>query len=95
MATHPDLVSMLPGWPPGEALPSRQFSGYVEVKRALWHYHLTEAELPEPTAAPLVLYVSGGPVHSVPPPATLKPPLPFSQASLLYNRRAVAAATYM
>ena len=57
MAGHE--VTELPGW--AGALPSRHFSGFLEVHAAQWHYHLTEAEVEDPARAPLVLYCSGGP----------------------------------
>ena len=54
-----DEVASLPGW--DGPLPSRHFSGHLPVHASQWHYHLTEATLPDPTSAPLVLYCSGGP----------------------------------
>jgi hypothetical protein len=64
MSTHRDAVHALPGW--DGPLPSANYSGFIEVvrdgKAAQWHYTLSEAEAPMlPEAAPLVLYVSGGP----------------------------------
>ena len=64
MGAHPDAVERLPGWE--GPLPSAMFSGFIPVERdsktAQWHYTLSEAEPPlDPSDAPLVLYVSGGP----------------------------------
>ena len=64
MGAHPDAVERLPGWE--GPLPSAMFSGFIPVERdgktAQWHYTLSESEAPlDPSDAPLVLYVSGGP----------------------------------
>lgn len=54
-----DEVTSLPGW--DGKLPSRQFSGYLAVgKTKKLHYWLVEAET-DPDAAPLVLWLNGGP----------------------------------
>ena len=54
----------LPGW--DAPLPSRHFSGYVDVAADgapadMLHYWLVEAEKVAPEAAPLVLWLNGGP----------------------------------
>jgi carboxypeptidase C (cathepsin A) len=52
----PDEVPLLPGWPGPP--PTPWYSGYIGVHKALWHYILQEAEIPD---APLLLFHPGGP----------------------------------
>ena len=63
-AVAEDEVLALPGW--DAPLPSRHFSGYVDVAADgapadMLHYWLVEAEKVAPEAAPLVLWLNGGP----------------------------------
>ena len=61
MGTLDDEVTALPGWG-AASLPSAHYSGYLSVRNAHWHYHLTECEEPAlAESAPLVLFVAGGP----------------------------------
>lgn len=56
-----DEILRLPGW--DSALPSRQFSGYLDVgasKQKHMHYWLVESEV-DPDTAPVVLWMNGGP----------------------------------
>eukprot|EP01052_Picozoa_sp_SAG31_P014398 SAG31_NODE_893_length_11177_cov_10.241806_3_plen_110_part_00 len=59
-AVEADEVTALPGW--AGALPSRHYSGYAEATPGRFlHYWLVEAEEVDPTTAPLVLWLNGGP----------------------------------
>lgn len=53
-----DEIKALPGW--DEALPSRQFSGYLKVGAKHMHYWLVESET-TPQTAPVLLWLNGGP----------------------------------
>lgn len=54
----PDEIISLPGWE--GKLPSRQFSGYLNVSDTRLHYWLVESEQ-DPATAPTVLWFNGGP----------------------------------
>jgi serine carboxypeptidase-like clade 1 len=55
-----DEVQSLPGWE--GPLPSRHFSGFLEVRPSYHlHYVFVESSGPDPTAAPVVLWLNGGP----------------------------------
>lgn len=54
----PDEIIELPGWE--GKLPSRQFSGYLNVSSTRLHYWLVESE-ESPETAPVVLWFNGGP----------------------------------
>jgi serine carboxypeptidase-like clade 1 len=65
-AVDADEVTSLPGW--SGPLPSRHWSGYVDVSAnpgatpgRFLHYYLVEAEDVDPATAPLVLWLNGGP----------------------------------
>lgn len=54
-----DEITQLPGWE--GPLPSRQFSGYLDVGASKhFHYWLVESEA-DPSTAPTVLWLNGGP----------------------------------
>lgn len=57
-AYAPDEILSLPGW--DGALPSRQYSGYLNVSTTRLHYWFVEAETNPETAA-TVLWFNGGP----------------------------------
>jgi carboxypeptidase C (cathepsin A) len=54
----PDEIVSLPGWE--GKLPSRQYSGYLNVSSTKLHYWLVESEA-DPAAAATVLWFNGGP----------------------------------
>ncbi|KAJ1411981.1 Alpha/Beta hydrolase protein [Ochromonadaceae sp. CCMP2298] len=54
----PDEIVSLPGW--AGRLPSRQFSGYLNVSSTKLHYWLVESEN-DPANAATVLWFNGGP----------------------------------
>jgi len=63
VGTSPDMsgdeITQLPGWL--GSLPSRQFSGYLDVGASKHlHYWLVESET-DPSNAPVVLWLNGGP----------------------------------
>ena len=53
-----DQITALPGW--NQALPSAQYSGYLNVGAKYLHYWFVEA-LSNPSTAPVVLWLNGGP----------------------------------
>jgi carboxypeptidase C (cathepsin A) len=62
-----DEIISLPGWPSKVPLPSRQFSGYLDVdvgdrnnEKGHLHYWFVESEL-DPDNSPVVLWLNGGP----------------------------------
>jgi len=62
-----DEIIWLPGWPKGTPLPSRQFSGYLDIdvgdinnEKGHIHYWYVESEL-DPDNSPVVLWLNGGP----------------------------------
>jgi carboxypeptidase C (cathepsin A) len=57
-AYAPDEITSLPGWT--GALPSKQYSGYLNVSSTHLHYWLVESEN-DPANAPTVLWFNGGP----------------------------------
>jgi carboxypeptidase C (cathepsin A) len=57
-AYAPDEILSLPGWE--GKLPSRQYSGYLNVSSTKLHYWLVESEN-DPANAPTVLWFNGGP----------------------------------
>lgn len=57
-AYAPDEIVSLPGWE--GKLPSKQFSGYLNVSSTKLHYWLVESEN-DPANAPTVLWFNGGP----------------------------------
>lgn len=60
-AYAPDEITSLPGWT--GALPSKQYSGYLNVSstpETHLHYWLVESES-DPANAPTVLWFNGGP----------------------------------
>ena len=58
-APSSDEISTLPGWD-GE-LPSKQYSGYLDVSKTKhYHYWFIECEK-NPKDAPVVLWLNGGP----------------------------------
>ena len=58
-APSSDEISTLPGWD-GE-LPSKQYSGYLDVSKTKhYHYWFVECEN-NPKDAPVVLWLNGGP----------------------------------
>ena len=61
-AYAPDEILALPGWE-GQ-LPSKQYSGYLNVSSTHLHYWLVESES-DPANAPTVLWFNGGPGCSV------------------------------
>jgi serine carboxypeptidase-like clade I len=57
-----DLVTSLPGW--SGPLPSAQYSGFLEVDKTNGrnlHYWFVEAQTADPSTAPVVLWMNGGP----------------------------------
>jgi carboxypeptidase C (cathepsin A) len=57
-AYAPDEIVSLPGWT--GPLPSRQWSGYLNVSSTHLHYWLVESES-NPATDPTVLWFNGGP----------------------------------
>jgi carboxypeptidase C (cathepsin A) len=57
-AYAPDEILSLPGW--AGKLPSKQYSGYLNVSDTRLHYWLVESEA-DPANAPTVLWFNGGP----------------------------------
>jgi len=62
-----DEIIWLPGWPKKMPLPSRQFSGYLDIdvgdpqnEKGHLHYWFVESEL-DPDKSPVVLWLNGGP----------------------------------
>lgn len=61
-----DEIIALPGWPSKVPLPSRQFSGYLDVdvgdlntnEKGHLHYWFVESEL-DPDNSPVVLWLNG------------------------------------
>jgi len=57
-AYAPDEITSLPGWT--GPLPSKQYSGYLNVSATHLHYWFVESES-DPANAPVVLWFNGGP----------------------------------
>eukprot|EP01035_Chromulina_nebulosa_P024326 gene24327-31652_t len=63
-----DLITSLPGWPANISLPSKQYSGYLNISSSSdsavedihLHYWLVQAEK-DPDTAPVVIWFNGGP----------------------------------
>ena len=56
-AVKQDEITHLPGW--NQALPSRQYSGYLQVGESFLHYWLVLSES-NPSTDPVVLWLNGG-----------------------------------
>lgn len=59
-AYAPDRITSLPGW--DGALPSKQYSGYLNVSGTASHLHywFVESEEVDPATAPTLLWLNGG-----------------------------------
>lgn len=61
-AATEDEITNLPGWPTNVALPSKQYSGYLDIEDNTIHLHywFVESEL-NPATAPTTIWFNGGP----------------------------------
>ena len=60
-AIDKDFVTALPGW--SSPLPSKHYSGYLNVTGGALHYWFIECET-KPATAPIALWLNGGPGSS-------------------------------